>query len=488
MKKTILPIVLMSALFVAVSCSKSLDPSEEEIVFTGTIENTTLFGSKVNWVQDDAISINGVKYLATPKTGEEAQAYFYKSDVKADPSSPYYVYYPDSIYDGATATLPATQTYDAANPSSINPMYAYADEANGVQSVNFSFKNICGTLKLILKHPRCVNTITVESSTEPVCGPFTVENNAAKMATSGTGKTIILNCGGAYASEFYIPLPPQKYTNLTVTIVGMGFSVSKSLSGQTIARNTMYSTSTIDVAEAGKFSVAGGKQVVFSQGNLYCKRTSGKTSDWTWHFYDQQYQHNSLSKLSERTATRHDTEIDLFTWGYGDWSTDPTTSSYNTGTSPLSVSDGTDWGTLMGSGWYTLSSYEWQYLLGLVTPSRTNASKLYKSEVKVCGQYNCLIIAPDGYDYTTYPLQGVYNTESSEDYPLTWEQAEAQGLVCLPSSGNREGSSIGEADIHGYYWSSTPSSNYAYSFIFTSDYIRLESEYRTGGFSVRLVQ
>ena len=72
---------------------------------------------------------------------------------------------------------------------------------------------------------------------------------------------------------------------------------------------------------------------------------------------------------------------------------------------------------------------------------------------------------------------------------MTWEQAEAAGLVCLPAAGYRGGSHVyGVGDL-GYYRSSTASDErYAYFVYFISSNVSPGlSEYRNLGFSVRLV-
>ena len=74
---------------------------------------------------------------------------------------------------------------------------------------------------------------------------------------------------------------------------------------------------TVGAGPDGKAGTADDIKVHFSQGNLYCSRTSSETNDWTWHFYGKQYQFNSNATSSgSRIAIDDDTEIDLFTWGY----------------------------------------------------------------------------------------------------------------------------------------------------------------------------
>lgn len=249
-----------------------------------------------------------------------------------------------------------------------------------------------------------------------------------------------------------------------------------------------------------EFSVSASKKVHFSKGNLYFKRTSSGASDWSPYFYDEQYQYNSLSTGYSRTATADDTEIDLFTWGYkATESIVPDgNASDNVSRTSGNLSQTEDWGSQIGDGntWRTLTSAEWQYLFsydgsssgGQNYDNDTRRGK-YKYGVTVCGEANCLVIAPDGWNLTTHPLQSSYGTESSEGNPMTWEQAEAKGLVCLPAAGARDGSGVYYVGVYGYYWSSTANVEdracrvYFNSYDFFPDY----NDYREFGFSVRLI-
>ena len=94
----------------------------------------------------------------------------------------------------------------------------------------------------------------------------------------------------------------------------------------------------------GLFPVNGeGKQVRFAKGNL---RYTVATKEWS--FFDRQYECGPA-----KFEDGHDQVISLFTWGYGEWSTNPTTRTYETGTF-------TDWGCKIGDGktWRTLKIEE----------------------------------------------------------------------------------------------------------------------------------
>jgi len=501
MKKILFPIVLVSALLSVVSCSKSFDASEEGLAesseskfFTATTESdnskTTLVKDagtlKVYWVQGDEISINGTTYAATPKE-DKTKATFTKT-VGDDPSSPYTAYYPASLYNGTTATLPASQTYDPENPFSVNPMYAYST------TTSLSFKNICSVLRITTSE--AVTSIEVSCNDKVLNGVFTVDdNNKAVMSKTtdivAADRKVTLTCASDTARIFFIPIPAQEYTSLRITLNNTNNTKTmiKSID-RTLERNKIYKTSFVPNA----FSVSNSKQVIFSTGNLYCKKESGT---WNWHFYDQQYQYNSYpitTPMGNRTATADDTEIDLFTWGYSsDWSTNPTTTSYNNGTSSLSVSGETDWGTVMGtgSGWYTLSKSEWEYLL-----AREENSKYGYATV---ADKKGIIILPDFFtDPKTNDGSGAFVPSATTGWTANvytsggnWEAMESAGAVFLPAAGSRSGANVSGVTINGYYWSSTPDSNdnnKAYGPAFGKQNAYLYDGKRSSGRSVRLVR
>ena len=59
--------------------------------------------------------------------------------------------------------------------------------------------------------------------------------------------------------------------------------------------------------------------------------------------------------------------------------------------------------------------------------------------------------------------------------------------IFLPAAGYRYGSSLGNAGIRSYYWSSTPYDYYAYFLYFDSGYLLMDNYYRYYGLSVRPV-
>ena len=254
------------------------------------------------------------------------------------------------------------------------------------------------------------------------------------------------------------------------------------------------------------FTVAEGKQVTFSGGNLQYTR-----STQTWAFAEHQYDMLGTDNVDgggkvydatygyDKTGSALADKIDLFGWsgstGSAKWGigTSADNSDYS--------GDFVDWGTNIGDGstWYTLTADEWDYLLD----ERSDADQLVGVARIQLGEKiyaNGLVLLPDDW---TCPAgvtfkSGFSNTYSVQAYAdhqtftlADWQQLEAAGAVFLPASGFREGSFVGYVQSSGYYWSAAPDgSDKAYYMYFISDsYFSYNySRNRNYGLAVRLVK
>jgi len=244
MKKITNTIAFAAAVLCAVvSCQKAelINPNEnpkveEGLVFYASLENadtkTTITnegtaGYKISWETTDSISVNGIVYKAVPDGTNPAKATFTKMrDGDPNPSAPYKAYYPASIYDGTTATLPATQTYTAdGSIAAILPMYA-----EGSSTTNLNFKNLCGLLKFTLKGTETVRYITVSDTSKAICGKFNVTDNSAVL-TPDTRRILSLDCGeggvtldATTGKDFYVAVPAGSYEHLTIQYNTPGYA------------------------------------------------------------------------------------------------------------------------------------------------------------------------------------------------------------------------------------------------------------------------
>ncbi len=245
---------------------------------------------------------------------------------------------------------------------------------------------------------------------------------------------------------------------------------------------------------SGAFSVADGKQIAFSRGNLQYTQSTA-----TWAFAEHQYDMIGLANVSGSALAD---KIDLF-----GWSGDNETAKWGISTSMYYsdyLGDFVDWGKNIGDGttYRTLTYDEWYYL----RYTRTNADNLIgvaRINLNSDGsQYaNGLILLPDSW---TAPADvtfksGIASERSVEAYATyqtftlaEWQKLESAGAVFFPASGLRRGSSmvVYVQDIGGYWSATAYDSNYAYCLDFGagtngSNYDR---DCRYYGRAVRLVQ
>ena len=258
------------------------------------------------------------------------------------------------------------------------------------------------------------------------------------------------------------------------------------------------------------------RKVYFSQGNL---QYIGSATTPYWKFAEHQF--DVLGDNGQGSADAN-VDRDLFGWGtsgynhgatcYQPWSTSYTYSyyyAYGSGDKNLYDSPGTaDWGynaisnggNTVNSGWRTLTSDEWYYLI----EGRPN---LY-GQGKVGGCTPGLIILPDNWSWAgdVAPFEASWVSGESDWVNVynysEWAKMEAAGAVFLPTAGGRNnfgGISVDDVGETGFYWSSSYKENsntqnpyqFAYDLFIHSNWIepnRYDNNSRDYGFSVRLVR
>lgn len=498
MKKTAIVLAVLTASLFAVSCQKENNP--EAIGFTpmtisavsegiGTATKTEMiYKYDIAWSANDKIYVTDgtANDTFTLSDGAGTTKGTFTQDGKVTFNNEVQAYYPSTlVQEDGSLVWPATLT----NNQTV-PMYSTKTVSGNVETFNFS--SLGSVFQLIFStESKDVVLQSIElKADEAMSGVFTISNGKAVMPTEGDKPGIKLDLGetgvalGVAAKKFNIAIPAGEYNNLTIILTakdGRECEI-KAKNAQTIAYNTV-STLTlskafeggpitpvdpIDVETAlpGLFSIGAGEQIRFSKGNLRYNTVTGK-----WSFYDEQY-YCGLSSYEYG----HNTEISLFSWGYGNWSIIPDTEDYQ-------EVNFTDWGSPLGD-WRTLTIAEWQYLLG----TSTKRDGRFEIGVTVCGYPNCLVIAPDEWDIINDPLQQTYSISE-------WESAEAAGLVCLPPAGYRNKDYVNQvgADGAGYYWSSTDyEDEVACAMYFFADASGkyFDTDWTTdkyGGISVRLV-
>ena len=240
----------------------------------------------------------------------------------------------------------------------------------------------------------------------------------------------------------------------------------------------------------GAFSVADGRQVVFSKGNLQYTQSTN-----TWSFAENQYDMLGKANFANDTNVLAD-KIDMF-----GWSTNATNFGVSTSTDCNDYA-GTfvDWGmNKIGDDapntWRTLTNDEWYYLRFV----RANADSL--CGVAQVNGINGLIFLPDNWicpSNVTFK-SGFHNyrdTKYYADYQSftieQWTLIESAGAIFLPACSMRYGAQVEfyEDDmVDGFYWSATEKTDCrACILLFHSSAAVTNSTSRERGATVRLVK
>lgn len=250
----------------------------------------------------------------------------------------------------------------------------------------------------------------------------------------------------------------------------------------------------------GKFSVAPGKQVRFSQGNLqYHQDKAAANND---HFAFAEHQYTIIGKEGNEGIDKVPCTIDLFGWGTGN-------SPRKTSTDDADYAEFHEWGDnpIRNGGneanlWRTLTKDEWVYLFY----DRANADTLFG--LGSVNGVNGTILLPDnwvlpaGASFTASTTQGLedqgsdYHNNNGNNFSHNtysakqWATMESAGAVFLPAAGDRIGTDVLKVGSDGRYWSASLSgTSIAYYLYFgLYDLGPQYGYYRDNGQSVRLVQ
>jgi len=409
------------------------------------------------------------------------------------------------IYPAAMANSDGSVNYDAlsaqdgtlATLSSSLDLATYSAAWNAGSLPAATLENQLAILALTLK-----NSTGSSDLTSTITGV---------TITDGTNTYAITR--SAAAGPIYVAIQPTSSAAISVIATDGTNLYGKSLTGKTYAASNGYSVSWR--MTSGKFSYSKDqtKKVYFSKGNL---QATYNGSSWTWAFAENQWDYignaEGNTKVSASTPfvsgySGSSTTVDLFGWVgasstwtdvnmYGITSSTATNSYGNVATEALK----SDWGTLMGSGWRTLTSEEWQYLFDTRTTGGTvfgtSSARYAHATINTDGTgVNGMILFPDGVDIASTEVTTAGTVNNTSEYATKcttaqWSALAAKGCVFLPAAGFRMGPSVYGAGSYGYFWSSSPNgTSRAYNVYFDSGNL-YPATYndRYNGFSVRLVR
>lgn len=235
MKRITFSLALAAITLTACQQDLNIDTNNSEgyALFTATTESSATKtalsqngeGYNVLWQDGDQITIvDGASNLGvyqTSSTTAKGSFSFVSGTVATTPG--YKAWYPASIYNAGTPTLPATQEYAADNIKN-SPMYAESS------TETLSFKNICGIIRLNVSTTmsgKKVRSIAL-SATQPMSGAISnaanLANDSYVAAVSGTAG-VTLDCGesgvaiGTEPTAFHFAVPANSYTLLKITVL-----------------------------------------------------------------------------------------------------------------------------------------------------------------------------------------------------------------------------------------------------------------------------
>ena len=375
-----------------------------------------------------------------------------------------------------------------------------------------------------------------------VSGTYNIYSGAWSNKISGQERTIVSSVGAAQVNNIYLVPGDYKifvtwtasrssytetFTDVPVRVslvsgnknnisLNLGGNLNSVFVGVSLMdwEDTDYNSEYVSTDPADYYSLPGeftvnedGKKVRFSKGNLWAHISSGPTNNYNytadeWGFYDNQLNY------SGRTLSVGN-KVDLFRWvgesasyySYGLCSCSEVENVYYGTDAGENLKS--DWGDIpgvisaCGSGWYTLSTEEWIYLLS----SRTGCSTVgnvsdAKYVTATVNSIKGLILFPDNYlggtpsGVSWSGINSTTGTFSTSVNAAGWKVLESFGCVFLPCAGCLDGSSALNRGEFGYYWSRTSkSSTGSYHIRFSnSKFYTQEGNRRKFGFSVRLVK
>lgn len=492
---------------------------------------TSVQDNSVQWVGDgsESVRLNGSPYIVNISGGK---AYVNASEL-ADVATIRGYYAFNTIADEGTNTptveIPATYVSSMVGDRQVIalPMVAYrTTKDNAIQ-----FKHVTAAIKVLVKNTTGFNvfldSIIVSSETQQLCGLKTINltdaefnvnasttetNSDKRVKVYFASNSITINNGGSDIKEVQVPILPiaagditiQVFTHKVVNREGMpsvnySYIFQHKAACNALNRNVM-ATARVEIKEEtdnpnnhisevdhSLFSVAAGKQVRFSKGNL---QYIGSAIFPYWQFADNQYDylHTNGQYISSETA-----DLDHFSWGT---TSSPFFNRSQYGPTEGDLSGEHEWGNInirySGTGeWYTPSKDNWRYLFNRATKW---------GYATVCSVYGIILLPDDFIDPLTNSSNSTsFQNNTQKDYwtaniytsDADWNAMQLAGAIFLPAAGcTAEWGEVKQVQECGLYWSSTVyDSGQAYSLLFYG--ISKNASYycgKRGNESVRLIQ
>ena len=395
--------------------------------------------------------------------------------------SKYFGFYPS----GAGTRVENTFTYSVlsaqAGESSNAPMVGYCSDG-----ANVTFENVMSWVKIGLKGSGSVSSVKLHNKANTsLAGTLTVSFDAGGNITGtvlGGASTLTVTKDLTLTDElqyvsFLVPESTATEWIFTVNVGGTDKSFKKIITGG-IERNAVY-VGSIDVANdetydvpaealsEKTFTIANGKKVYFSQGNLWYDKSPEAGKPY-WGFEANQCDYHTYPNyIAVLDGTETKTPADIYgLFGYGDVPADG--NNIKTTKTNTSYSWTVDWGTKIGDGkWFTPAKADWD---ALINKSRMkNYSSAYyltpKGGFKIGEKlYFGLFLFPDDYDGNPALVNG----------QVTWNEINAAGIVFLPCNGYRN-----VAAVSSYAYSGNPNKGFGQYWASNAYWLQAHNELRS---------
>ncbi len=520
--------MMMATVF---SCEKTETPEvepEKDTTMTFTADflatKTGFNEGKLTWEAGDKIAVcDGANVEVVTLKADDLKSEGASAEIKtttlATDASEYYAIFPAAcaytvvdnninntfIKDGSIQIFIGTTDRDK---SQTFKSYAVASEAGG----HFLFKNVDAIVYFKTERTDIASVKFESNESGYVCGNVLINPSTEEITRLNycAGRDISYKLNGD--KEAYIPVRAGVnfeggYTLTAYDSSNNVLGTIRTSTGLTFENGKYYTIKNFDArisgALSGKFTInSNGDQVCFSPGNLYWDGSSFKfetnQTDWSGSNWSEEGYYVSHFFWSKDPAIARSSV-------YSD-EQKATNDSFFTEDSDFEVNG------LKGI-WRTLSSDEWQFIIGAEGADFRNKDKRFV-EGSVNGTKG-LLIFPDDFTWNTSTMgeEPEYNEihltgevgDESADFSINsydvnqFAALQNAGVVFLPSAGNydrnQEIMPLSASD-YGWYWSSSPVSqiegkddpqSYAYNFFFGNICNTSSLDTREHALCVRLV-
>lgn len=231
-----------------------------------------------------------------------------------------------------------------------------------------------------------------------------------------------------------------------------------------------------DKVSKGVFTIGQNKYARLATGNLQYQPFTAK-----WRFAFEEY--DAIGDANKDISSTSLEWFDLFGWGTGN-------NPAETSKDEKAYSDFNEWGDnpIVNGGntekqWRTPTEVEWRYIFS----ARPNAAAKW-GLAKIEDHLPGIILIPDNFEYPS--LNTNHNSYNDNLFTATqFRWLEQQGVIYLPVTGNREGTTVSDASSRAWYWTADPEEDdYAHYMIIKSEGNAYGFGFRHRGQAVRLLQ